>query len=271
DARAILAGAGIRDEYLFPTPAILIDEPRLVGYYRLLLGRPQKSFYGADGFGMFKGMETNGTLNPRQRERLPEFCSTVGEAMGDVIRQMSPAITMQDVSDLPLLILGSQFQGMNNNLIGQRAIHEVFTAVQELVEKSIIERTERSIVVKNAAGRRVRVSVAADPDIRIQEEFEPGTLHNKVALEIKGGTDASNAHNRAGEAEKSHQTATKENRFEVCWTLIALKGVDFAKLRTESPTTQHWFDIAEVLARKGTSWDDFRRHLAGAVGIRLSA
>ncbi len=36
DARAILAGAGIRDEYLFPTPAILIDEPRLVGYYRLL-------------------------------------------------------------------------------------------------------------------------------------------------------------------------------------------------------------------------------------------
>ncbi len=51
--------AGIRDEYVFPIPTVLAEEPRLVGYYRLLLGRPQKSFYGSDGFGMFKGMDSD--------------------------------------------------------------------------------------------------------------------------------------------------------------------------------------------------------------------
>ena len=269
DARALLAGAGIRDEYVFPTPSLLTAEPRLLGYYRLLLGRPQKSFYGGDGYGMFKGMEISGRINPRQMAQLADFCSAIGEGMGELIRQMAPTITMQDVTELPLLILGSQFQGLSNNVIGANAIREVFLAVQELVEDSIVPpRTDRSIIVENATGRRVRITVAADPDIQIQEEFEGGALHNKVALEIKGGTDASNAHNRAGEAEKSHQTA-KSHGFDVCWTLIALRGVDSTRLRTESPTTQHWFDIAEVLAREGPYWDDFRRRLAGAVGIAL--
>src|SRR5262245_27774261 len=46
DAQQILAGAGIRDEHVFPTPIILETAPTLVGYYRLLLGVPQKTFYG---------------------------------------------------------------------------------------------------------------------------------------------------------------------------------------------------------------------------------
>jgi|SRR6266567_6638705 len=47
-----------------------------------------------------------------------------------------------------------------------------------------------------------RSALSVFPDTRIQEEFG-GKLRNKVAIEIKGGTDVSNAHNRAGEAEKS--------------------------------------------------------------------
>ena len=44
EAQRILAAAGIRDEHVFPTPLILKAKPTLVGYYRLLLGSPQKSF-----------------------------------------------------------------------------------------------------------------------------------------------------------------------------------------------------------------------------------
>jgi hypothetical protein len=83
---------------------------------------------------------------------------------------------------------------------------------------------------------------------------------------VKGGTDVSNAHNRAGEAEKSHQKA-KKSGFTEFWTIISKKGLEIRKLQAESPTTNHWFDIAEVLARKGTDWDDFRQRLSGARSI----
>ena len=92
-------------------------------------------------------------------------------------------------------------------------------------------------------------------------------LH-KVAIEVKGGTDVSNAHNRAGEAEKSHQKA-RDSGFPEFWTVISKQGLQLPKLKRESPTTNHWFDVTEVLAREGTDWDDFRQRLAGAVGIPL--
>jgi hypothetical protein len=169
------------------------------------------------------------------------------------------------VDELPLLTLGSQFQGANNVAIGQQAIIDVFLAISEIVEDHIESRDNQGLVVLNAAGRRVQIILAADPDVRIQEEFGE-TLHNKVAIEVKGGTDSSNAHNRAGEAEKSHQKARGEG-FRDFWTIIAVKGVEKAKLATESPTTDSWFDAAQVLGRQGPDWDDFRSRIAGAVGI----
>src|SRR5258708_27534470 len=74
DAQRLLAISGIRDEHVFPTPVILETAPTLVGYYRLLLGIPQKSFYGSGtGMGFLKSMEVRGTLNQRQQASLPDF------------------------------------------------------------------------------------------------------------------------------------------------------------------------------------------------------
>jgi hypothetical protein len=238
------------------------------GYYRLLLGRPQKSFYDKDGFGVFRSMEVSGLASPKQLEALSDYCKAMSLALADLVRQLAPTVTMDDIRELPLLILGSQFQGGANNVIGQQAVREVFAAVVELVEPHIVQNHNQSATVRNASGRVVRITRASDPDLRIEEQFDGNQFHNKVAIEVKGGTDASNAHNRAGEAEKSHQKA-KDSHYELCWTVIALRGVDSNKLRTESPTTQRWFDIAEVLARSGASWEDFRQRIAGAVGIGL--
>lgn len=266
DVQRILAAAGLRDEYLFPAPLVLATKPTLVGYYRLLLGVPQKTFYGAaSGMGMFKSMERRGVLNNRQKAALPEFCKAMSEGLADLVRQMSPSITPADVHDLPLLTIGSQFQGANNNLIGAEAIREVFLGIREIVQKYVTEEYERKLVLKNSAGRKVLIVLAADPDVRIQEELG-GRLENRVAIEIKGGTDKSNAHNRAGEAEKSHRKAKREN-FRDFWTIIATKGLDIAKLRAESPTTSYWFDAAQVLGRVGEDWREFRTRLAGELGI----
>jgi hypothetical protein len=268
DAQRILAAAGIRDEHVFPTPILLEAKPTLIGYYRLLLGVPQKGFYNSsDGLSQFKSMEARGVMNARQKAALPAFCKAMGHGLADLIRQMSPTVTPRDVAELPLLTIGAQFQGSNNNAIGKQATINVFLAIGEIVKDYVSQRHERILKLVNASGRNVVLALASDPDVRIQEESS-GALRNKVAIEIKGGTDRSNAHNRAGEAEKSHQQARNEG-FRDFWTLIAKKGLDMAKLKAESPTTTSWFDAAQVLGRAGDDWEEFRSRIAGEVGIPL--
>jgi hypothetical protein len=266
EAQKVLAEAGIRDEHVFPIPAVLEKKPTLVGYYRLLLGISQKRFYrkGTD-MGPFKAMETRGVLNPKKRPDLEHFCTVMAGNLAELVSQISPRITARDISELPLLMLGAQLYGSNNNAIGRQATREIFLSVAEIVGRYIVSRDAAKIMVRNASERKVVIALGSDPDIRIQEEFD-GSLRNILAIEIKGGSDISNAHNRAGEAEKSHRKAKKQD-FRECWTIISLTGVDPAMLRQESPTTDWWFDVAQVLAREGADWRDFRSRLAGAVGI----
>lgn len=269
DVQKILAVAGVRDEHIFPTPVVLEAAPTLVGYYRLLLGVPQKSFYaGVTGMGRFKSMETRGRLTDSQRQALPAFCAAMCLGLADLIRQLSPSVTQRDVAELPILTLGSQFQGANNNDIGRTAILEVFLAIAELVDPYLIRRSDQQLILQNAAGRQVTIALASDPDVRIQEEVGSGVAQ-RVAIEVKGGTDRSNAHNRAGEAEKSHLKA-KRDGYRNFWTLIAKKGLDMVRLREESPTTTDWFDVAQVLGRAGADWDRFRTQLATETGIPLT-
>lgn len=269
DAQRILATTGIRDELVFPVPILLETAPTLVGYYRLLLGVPQKSFYGSGtGMGRFKAMEVRGTINSRQKGALPDFCRAMCTALADLVRQLSPAITPRDVTELPLLTLGSLFQGANNVLIGKQATADVFLSIRAVLGNALIESHSQKMVVTNASGRQVVFTLGSDPDIRIEEDFA-GSLHKKVAIEIKGGTDRSNAHNRAGEAEKSHQKAKRQG-FRDFWTIIALKSLDLDKLKAESPTTNSWYDVAQVLGRHGPDWDDFRNRMSDVAGLPLT-
>jgi hypothetical protein len=269
-AQKILAAAGIRDEHVFPVPAVLEKKPTLVGYYRLLLGVSQKRFYRkGTGMGPFRSMETRGVFNPKRRPDLDRFCSTMADGLAELVRQISPGITARDISELPLLTLGAQLYGSNNNAIGKQATIDVFLSVVEIVKKFIVRRENTKITVHNASKRNVIIALSGDPDIRVQEEFE-GKLRNILAIEIKGGTDVSNAHNRAGEAEKSHRKAKKQD-FRDYWTIISLRGVDAAMLQQESPTTNSWFDVAQVLAREGEDWKEFRSRFAGALAFLLGS
>jgi hypothetical protein len=128
-----------------------------------------------------------------------------------------------------------------------------------------VSETETTITLKNASGRIVTLVRSSDPDIGVREQF--GTDDRPtVAIEIKGGTDESNAHNRAGEAEKSHRKAYGVG-YRDHWTIITTEGMDLDTLKAESPTTHLWFDAPQVLARSGPEWDEFRSRLCGAVGI----
>jgi hypothetical protein len=267
DVQKILASAGLRDEYVFPLPVVLKVKPSLIGYYRLLMGSPQKGFYaGRTGMGRFKSMEELGTISLKQEAALVEVCTAMARPLAELVRQI-PKITDRDLRELPLLTFGAQLQGSNNTEIGKAAMKEVFVAIADVVSRYVKERTETRLTIKNASGREVLISLAHDPDVSIQE-VEKSSVHNKVAIEVKGGTDVSNAHNRAGEAEKSHSKA-KNQQFKDFWTIISKTGIDLRKLRSESQTTTEWFDVSEILARKGKDWDEFRERLSVAVGIPL--
>jgi len=267
DVQKLLAASGLRDEHVFPLPAVIEEKPTLIGYYRLLLGAPQKGFYkGGTGMAIFKSMEEMGTMSSRQQAYVPRFCSAMAEPLAELVRQI-PKFAERDLRELPLLTFGSQLQGSNNTQIGKKAMQELFVVITEILEKAITKKESNRLTLKNAAGRIVFVTLAHDPDVCIQEQVE-NRMHSKVAIEVKGGTDISNAHNRAGEAEKSHLKAKKKG-FKDFWTIISKSGLEMYKLAQESQTTTEWFDVTELLARNGRDWEDFRQRLAGAVGIPL--
>jgi hypothetical protein len=267
DVQKLLAAAGLRDEHVFPVPAVIQARPSLVGYYRLLLGAPQKGFYnGATGMGPFKSMEETGSASKKQEASIPDFCRAMANPLAGLVRQI-PNFTGRDLQELPLLTFGSQLQGSNNTQIGKKAMQEIFIAITEILREHITEKTPNKLTLRNASRRTVFVSLSHDPDVSILEQVE-NQMHNKVAVEVKGGTDVSNVHNRAGEAEKSHLKA-KRKGFKDFWTIISKTGQDMLKLGQESQTTTEWFDVTEILARQGKDWENFRQRLAGAAGIPL--
>jgi hypothetical protein len=105
DVQKVLAASGIRDEHVFPVPALLESKPTLVGYYRLLLGVPQKTFYkGNTGMGQFKSMETRGLLKPTKRPDLEGFCAAMAHSLAELVRQMAPPISKVSVRPTHLFL-----------------------------------------------------------------------------------------------------------------------------------------------------------------------
>ena len=93
----------------------------------------------------------------------------------------------------------------------------------------------------------------------------PSGNRPQVAIEIKGGTDVSNVHNRIGEAEKSHQKA-RQTGFVEYWTILAAH-VDPITASRESPTTTQFFQLSELLDADSDGYKAFRDHLHSVLGI----
>lgn len=265
-----LASHGIRGELLFPVPCLLEANPRLIGYYRLLLGFSQKELYYKGGLGRFASMEKRGTISPDIREELSELCKAFCMRSSELISGLGiQSLSAPMIDELTLLTLGPQLRGSNNTLIGRLANDAVFQIIQSIVNPSVIKRTNSRLELENAAGRKVVIAFSADPDISIVERTSDGGTRNIIAIEIKGGEDQSNIWNRLGEAEKSHQSA-KQSGFVEFWTIYNVGTLSLAKAREKSPTTNRFYALPELAKQAGDQYEDFRNRIASLVGIRLS-
>ncbi|MFA7536923.1 MAG: XcyI family restriction endonuclease [Desulfuromonadales bacterium] len=189
-----LARQGMRGELVFPVPCLLQANPRLLGYYRLLLGFSQKGFYATEtGVSRFKGMEDKGILSRGNEALLPELCAALIQPLAFLIAGIGPdRISREFLDDLTLLTVGPQLKGGANNKIGIAGTVKVFEIIHDIVRHASVSSTAKEIEILNAAGRKVLIEFASDPDIIIREQMDVDSLRNIIAIEIKAGTDFSN-------------------------------------------------------------------------------
>lgn len=260
---AHLAASGVRGEVLFPVPLVLAVRPSLLGYYRLLYGLSEKAFYHHGPFGCFRIMEDRGALPERCRVRLPDLCRSLVETGVHLLSGVG-SLTLDRVHELQLLTLGPAFRGSELNRIGQEATEAVRVLFRQILGPALVEETRYSLGVVNAAGRRVTIIFADDPDIRVVEHLPTGE-QGTVSIEIKGGVDSSNIYNRIGEAEKSHLKA-RARGFTDFWTIVR---ADFNADRAsrDSPTTRRFFHLDALSDLSHPEHALFRDCVSAAVGI----
>ena len=261
---SFVAQRGLRGELVFPVPHVLSSKPTLIGYYRLLLGFSQKEFYKG-AFGRFKRMEQDNVLTEATRALLRPLCESLIESSWILVNGL-PDLSRDTLSSLTLLTLGPQFRGSRNVNLGTEAIRTVFALIKAIVSERIQEEGHTYLEVLSAAGRIFRIEFAPDPDIAIRQKLADGSYRNRIAVEIKGGTDVSNIHNRLGEAEKSHQKARGEG-FTQFWTVVNVADIDPAVWRQETPTTNELFYLESIADVRSEEYARFQEYLVSELGI----
>lgn len=267
-ARSALAQIGVRAETFFPTPLLLTTKPTLLGYYRLLYGYSQKQFYqGARGLSRFRSMETKGVVPAASVADLPELCRSFAVAGAMLVGGLGKSAASRANSDeLCLLTLGAQFRGSANNVRGSDGIKAVFAVLTAVFENELVEVRERALVLTNLAGRSVKVELAADPDILVRTVMADGADRLVVAIEVKAGEDHSNIWNRLGEAEKSHIKVRAAGVTE-CWTVINDPQADEAKLKQQSPSTNRFYQLLDLINPDSAGRAEFAARVRDMVGV----
>ena len=69
-----------------------------------------------------------------------------------------------------------------------------------------------------------------------------------------------------GEAEKSHQKA-KASGYVECWTVVNVDKIDVAMARRESPSTNRFYRVSDLVAATGDDYQDFKDRVISLTGI----
>lgn len=257
-----LAVAGVRGEAFFPVPSLLAADPNLLGYYRLLYGQSQKSFYRAGQFSTFQNMELRGTLNAAAQAGLNDLCKALiytGELLVDGLATPSLAT----VHELQLMTFGPQLKGGENNVLGTAAIANIKQALETMLKAHVTVTTPKSIALVNAAGEKIEIKMASDPDLLVTNLTKRQQL---LAIEVKGGTDAANRLNRLGEAEKSHLKMRGKSATIELWTLVMIPYTT-AEIKANTPHTQLHFHMLDMQDTTKPDYASFRQDIARILGI----
>ena len=215
-------------------------------------------------FGRFKHLEDEGRIPPRVSSQIDALCRSLNGTAERLVNGLD-SWSVEIAHDLQLLTLGPQFRGSENTRIGRAATREVQELIRAIVRNSLHEETDRTFLLRNASGRPVLIEFSSDPDVRVTETL-PTSVRPTLSIEIKGGTDDSNIHNRLGEAEKSHLKARRLG-FREFWTILR-SALDFDSARRASPTTGRFFRLDEITDPDSEAHAEFSDLFAALLGIK---
>ena len=128
-----VASFGLRGEIFFPVPCIILSNPKLLGYYRLLLGFSQKEFYNKGPFGSFKRLEEQGIITKKISLQIEALCiSLIGSAV--IMIEQIDDLSLGTIRDLQMLTLGPQLRGGLNTEVGKNATDKIFRFAKFVIE-----------------------------------------------------------------------------------------------------------------------------------------
>lgn len=265
DALNKLGAFGLRGEVLFAVPCLIKEKPAVSGYYRLILGISQKE-YGRKGLG--KWVEIEKGKDAVSESEIKDLCAALikaGEWLLSVISSKDN-VTEDLFHELTLLTLGAQLDGSYRVIVGQKAVAVIRELIGNIIKPKKpdgFQERGNEIEFNNAAGRRVRIRFGSDPDILVSERSGNQDRH-LLAIEVKGGSDPSNIHNRLGEAEKSHLKLSASGVLR--WTIIGVP-VDEQTARMRSPSTNRFYAISTLLIDGSPEYISFQRELISILGL----
>jgi hypothetical protein len=266
-----LASFHLRGEAFFPVPYLLIRNPHLLGYYRLLYGFSCKAFYEQGPFKRFQRLENDGRVEPRIEPRIPSLCRSLC-ATGGLLVEPIEHLSLAAVNELQILTLGAQFRGSGNVKVGQDAVDGLFSLFKSLLSPYNAKIKGRRLAFVNDSRLPVVVRFGSDPDVSITQQLD-AEERKLVAIELKGGTDVSNIWNRLGEAEKSHLKA-KAKGYNELWTVtrvdLTTAPVLQSKARAQSPNTTRFFFLDRIADPTTPDAITFRQVLGSMMGVRLA-
>jgi len=236
---------GIKPIRVFAHPEVLRQNPKRVGYYRMLAMVSQKSMSRV-GLSINRYEEGRSHLNDALAlgisRHLNKIVSVLIEHDGKV-----------DVREFDLwrgMAAGSQAQGSWQNTKGDRA--EV--VIKELIERRLREKGLVLEKISHGKGETLRLKdrrllvMGSEPDIGV---YEDDLI--QIVVEIKGGIDPAGVLERFGAVLKSLRRAKQENSKSV--TILIMQGVSLTpKAKEEIDKSKaiidYFFTIEDVIGNE---------------------
>lgn len=255
-----MACRGLRGEVCLAVPVLLQAAPTVVEYYRHFCGLSCPALYGE------MGKEAIPELNRVAARHLESLCRQLCCAALRTIGQLDD-LSLPTIHELQRRSLMREHHLLSQSEIDDLRADNLHDLLNRLLSPFLHERTRTSLRIENAAGRPVLIEFASDPDVLFTEK-QGSTTRLVLSIEVKGGADASNIHNRLGEAEKSHLKAKRRG----CTDLWTLTKVDVSREVAEraSPTTTRFFNLTRILDQSTSEFREFREALCLRLGVPLT-
>lgn len=251
---------GVEPWLVFSHPDTLVANPRLIAYYRLLAGLPQKGVQRL-------AFPTASYEDGRSKNLPPQRALSLSQSFNRhicALIESDPRASLVALRLAAAMNYGSQVNGSWRNEIGQegpRRVKQLLIANfqrEDLVKAFVLKSGQQAPpsaplhsvddIAEVIFTNDYRMRFGSEPDISL---LNPNSVTDG-AIEVKAGLDPAGALERFGAALKSFRQARSDNKNAIT-ILLASCLTDEVKQRIASePLVSYHFNLTEVLADRAT-------------------